>query len=149
MNPNTIDSIIKQLIASHTTLATMESCTSGLIAALILNYLCTAAEGKLAIQIIHTCGVFGNGTAFQRTCPAIKQYTDGIAADYAAVQVERAACHRNAGGTTADFAILAVHQSEGAAVIYGNCRSTARGCDTIKLGDENGRVSDKLYRAYY
>ena len=28
MNPNTIDSIIKQLIASHTTISTMESCTS-------------------------------------------------------------------------------------------------------------------------
>lgn len=27
MNPNTIDSIIKQLIASHTTISTMESCT--------------------------------------------------------------------------------------------------------------------------
>ena len=77
---------------------------------LVLNYLCTAAEGKRAIQIIHTCGVFGNGTAFQRTFPAIKQYAGGIAADYAAVQVERAACHRNAGGTTADFAILAVHR---------------------------------------
>ena len=35
MNPNTIDSIIKQLIASHTTISTMESCTSGLIASLI------------------------------------------------------------------------------------------------------------------
>ena len=32
MNPNTIDSIIKQLIASHTTISTMESRTSGLIA---------------------------------------------------------------------------------------------------------------------
>ena len=108
-----------------------------LLAALILNYLCSAAEGKLAIQIIHTCGVFGNGTTFQHTCPAIKQYAGGIAADYAAVQVERAACHRNAVGTTADFAILAVHQSEGAAVIYGNCRSTARGCDALSVQAEH------------
>ena len=37
MNPNTIDSIIKQLIASHTTISTMESCTSGLIASLITD----------------------------------------------------------------------------------------------------------------
>ena len=35
MNPNTIDSIIKQLIASHTTIYTKESCTSGLIGSLI------------------------------------------------------------------------------------------------------------------
>ena len=42
MNPNTIDSIIKQLIASHTTISTMESCTSGLIASLI-----TDTEGKI------------------------------------------------------------------------------------------------------
>ena len=104
-----------------------------LLAALILNYLCTAAEGKHAIQIIHTCGVFGNGTTFQHTCPAIEQYADVIAADYAAVQVERAACHRNAGGTTADFAILAVHQSEGAVGAYGNCRSIVRGCDTLSV----------------
>ena len=108
-------------------------CVKQNIFRLVLNYLCTAAEGKRAIQIIHTCGVFGNGTAFQRTFPAIKQYAGGIAADYAAVQVERAACHRNAGGTTADFAILAVHQSEGAAVIYGNCRSTVRGCDALSV----------------
>ena len=44
MNPNTIDSIIKQLIASHTTISTMESCTSGLIASLI-----TDTEGASAI----------------------------------------------------------------------------------------------------
>ena len=37
MNPNTIDSIIKQLSASHTTISTMESCTSGLIASLITD----------------------------------------------------------------------------------------------------------------
>ena len=44
MNPNTIDSIIKQLITSHTTISTMESCTSGLIASLI-----TDTEGASAI----------------------------------------------------------------------------------------------------
>ena len=44
MNPNTIDSIIKQLIASHTTISTMESCTSGLIASLI-----TDTEGASAV----------------------------------------------------------------------------------------------------
>ena len=44
MNPNTIDSIIKQLIASPTTISTMESCTSGLIASLI-----TDTEGASAI----------------------------------------------------------------------------------------------------
>ena len=105
-----------------------------LLAALILNYFCSAAEGKRAIQIVHTCGVFGNGTAVQRTCPAIEQYTDSIAADYAAVQVERAACYRNAGGTTADFACLfTVHQSEGAAGAYGNCRSIFRGCDDLSV----------------
>ena len=43
--PNTIDSIIKQLIASHTTISTMESCTSGLIASLI-----TDTEGASAIS---------------------------------------------------------------------------------------------------
>ena len=102
---------------------------------LVLNYLCSAAEGKRAIQIIHTCGVLGNRTAVQRTCPAIEQYADVIAADYAAVQVERAACHRNAGGTTADFAFLfpAVHQSEGAVGAYGNCRSIALGCDALSV----------------
>ena len=104
-----------------------------LLAALILNYLCSAAEGKRAIPIVYAYGVFGNGTAFHRTCPAIKQYTGGIAADYAAVQVERAACHRNAGGTTADFSFPTVHQSEGAAGAYGNCRSIALGCDALSV----------------
>ena len=47
MNPNTIDSIIKQLIASHTTISTMESCTSGLIASLI-----TDTEGASAIFLV-------------------------------------------------------------------------------------------------
>ena len=108
-------------------------CVKQNIFRLVLNYLCTAAEGKLAIQIIHTCGVLGNGTAFQRTCPAIEQYAGGIATDYAAVQVERTACYRNAGGTTADFAFPTVHQSEGAAGAYGNCRSTVRGCDALSV----------------
>lgn len=44
MNANQIDSIIKRLIASHTTISTMESCTSGLIASLI-----TDTEGASAI----------------------------------------------------------------------------------------------------
>lgn len=44
MNPKTIDSIIKKLIVSHTTISTMESCTSGLIASLI-----TDTEGASAI----------------------------------------------------------------------------------------------------
>lgn len=44
MNPNRIDSIIRQLIASHTTISTMESCTSGLIASLI-----TDTEGASAV----------------------------------------------------------------------------------------------------
>ena len=104
-----------------------------LLAALILNYLCSAAEGKRAIPIVHAYGVFGNGTAFHRTCPAIKQYTGGIATDFAAVQVERATCYLNAGETTADFALLAVHQSECAAVAYGNCRSIVRGCDALSV----------------
>ena len=108
-------------------------CVKQNIFRLVLNYLCTAAEGKRAIPIVHTYGVLGNGTAVQRTCPAIEQYAGGIAADYAAVQVERAACHRNAGGTTADFAILAVHQSEGAVGAYGNCRSTVRCCDALSV----------------
>ena len=51
MNPNTIDSIIKQLIASHTTISTMESCTSGLIASLI-----TDTEGASAIFPGVICG---------------------------------------------------------------------------------------------
>ena len=104
-----------------------------LLAALILNYLCSAAEGKRAIPIVYACGVLGNGTAVQRTSPAIKQYAGGIAADYAAVQVERAAFYRNAGGTTADFAFPTVHQSEGAAGAYGNCRSIALGCDDLSV----------------
>ena len=104
-----------------------------LLAALILNYLCSAAEGKRAIPIVYACGVLGNGTAFQRTCPAIEQYADVIAADYAAVQVERAAFYRNAGGTTADFAFPTVHQSEGAVGAYGNCRSIALGCDDLSV----------------
>ena len=105
-----------------------------LLAALILNYLCSAAEGKRAIPIVYACGgVLGNRTAVQRTCPAIEQYADSIAADYTAVQVERAAFYRNAGGTTADFAFPTVHQSEGAAGAYGNCRSTVRGCDAISV----------------
>ena len=104
-----------------------------LLAALILNYLCSAAEGKRAILIVHAYGVLGNRTAFQRTFPAIEQYADVIAADYAAVQVERATCHRNAGGTTADVAFLAVHQSEGAVGAYGNCRSTVRCCDALSV----------------
>ena len=106
-----------------------------LLAALILNYLCSAAEGKRAILIVHTCGgVFGNGAAVQRTCRAIEQYADSIAADYAAVQVERAVCYRNAGGTTADFACLfTVHQSEGAAGAYGNCRSRVKVCDALSV----------------
>ena len=108
-----------------------------LLAALILNYLCSAAEGKRAIQIIHTCGVFGNGTAVQRTSPAIKQYTGGIAADFAAVQVERASCYLNAVGTTADFAFPTVHQSEGAVGAYGNCRNIVRGCDTLSVQAEH------------
>ena len=108
-------------------------CVKQNIFRLILNYLCSAAEGKLAIQIIHTCGVFGNRAAVQRTCPAIEQYADVIAADYAAVQVERAVCYRNAGGTTADFAFPTVHQSEGAAGAYGNCRSIALGCDALSV----------------
>lgn len=44
MNQNKIDSIIKHLIASHTTISTMESCTSGLIASLI-----TDTEGASSI----------------------------------------------------------------------------------------------------
>lgn len=44
MNSANIDSIIKRLIASHTTISTMESCTSGLIASLI-----TDTEGASAI----------------------------------------------------------------------------------------------------
>ena len=45
MNPNTIDSIIKQLIASHTTISHHgKICTSGLIASLI-----TDTEGASAI----------------------------------------------------------------------------------------------------
>ena len=108
-----------------------------LLAALILNYLCSAAEGKRAIPIVHAYGVFGNGTAFHRTCPAIKQYTGGIATDFAAVQVERAACHRNAGGATADFAFPTVHQSEGAVGAYGNCRNIALGCDTLSVQAEH------------
>ena len=108
-------------------------CVKQNIFRLILNYLCSAAEGKRAIPIVYACGVFGNGTAFQRTCPAIEQYADVIAADYAAVQVERATCYLNAGGTTADFALLAVHQSKCAAVAYGNCRSIVRGCDALSV----------------
>ena len=108
-------------------------CVKQNIFRLVLNYLCSAAEGKLAIQIIHAYGVFGNGTAVQRTSPAIKQYAGGIVADYAAVQVERAACYRNAGGTTADFAFPTVHQSEGAAGAYGNCRSTVKDCDVLSV----------------
>ena len=109
-------------------------CVKQNIFRLVLNYLCSAAEGKRAIPIVHTCGgVFGNGAAVQRTCPAIEQYAGGIVADYAAVQVERAVCYRNAGGTTADFAFPTVHQSEGAAGAYGNCRSTGRGCDVLSV----------------
>ena len=108
-------------------------CVKQNIFRLILNYLCSAAEGKRAIPIVHAYGVFGNGTAFHRTCPAIKQYTGGIATDFAAVQVERAACHRNAGGATADFAFPTVHQSEGAVGAYGNCRSIALGCDALSV----------------
>ena len=100
---------------------------------LVLNYLCSAAEGKRAIPIVHAYGVLSNRTTFQRTCPAIKQYAGGIVADYAAVQVERAVCYRNAGGTTADFAFPTVHQSEGAAGAYGNCRSIALGCDDLSV----------------
>ena len=44
MNLSNIDAVIKQLITSHTTISTMESCTSGLIASLI-----TDTEGASAI----------------------------------------------------------------------------------------------------
>ena len=108
-----------------------------LLAALILNYFCSAAEGKSAIPIVHAYGVLGNRTAVQRTCPTIKQYAGGIAADYAAAQVERAACHRNAGGTAGDFAFLAVHQGEGAAIANSNCRSIVRGCDSLSVQAEH------------
>ena len=49
MNPNTIDSIIKQLIASHTTISTMESCTSGLIASLTVSYTHLTLPTKLEV----------------------------------------------------------------------------------------------------
>ena len=44
MNQLKIDNIIKKLIESHTTISTMESCTSGLIASMI-----TDTEGASAI----------------------------------------------------------------------------------------------------
>ena len=44
MKPLETDNIIKKLIASHTTVSTMESCTSGLIASMI-----TDTEGASAI----------------------------------------------------------------------------------------------------
>ena len=43
-NRNRIDNIIKKLIETHTTISTMESCTSGMIASMI-----TDTEGASAI----------------------------------------------------------------------------------------------------
>ena len=102
---------------------------------LVLNYLCSATEGKRAIPIVHTCGgVFGNGAAVQRTCPAIEQYAGGIVADYAAVQVERAVCYPQCRRN--HRLILPFHSPSGVKVLagaYGNCRSTGRGCDVLSV----------------